>query len=119
MGGDIPPEDVLRRFLTAMQHQRFDEVYDLVSTDLKANPTTGKTRPRESWIREAPYLLNFHPTKTFEFMLLAGEDEAERAQIPTLFVWEDKFLHHLAFEQCELYTLVRKPERVSQRASGL
>ena len=99
------PEDTVRQYLTLVQKQQFENVYDLVSTAMKR----GKTK--EVWAKEQQYLFQFSEAKIFDFEVGAGKVEGATAKVPNLLSSQDKFLNQLGVEEHELYTLVREEGR--------
>jgi hypothetical protein len=102
------PEEVLRRYLTAMQAQKFDDAYDVVSKAMKMDRKTGQVKSKDVWVKEAQYLYNFSEAKIFDFQIGKASIEGDKALVPNLLSSQDKFLNQLGVEEYELYTLVKE-----------
>lgn len=102
------PEEVLKRYLSAIQSQRFEEAYDLVSTAMKTDRKTKQVKSKDVWVREAHVLFDFSETKIFDFKVGKAKLEGEHALVPNLLSSQDKFLNQLGVDEFELYTLVKE-----------
>jgi hypothetical protein len=102
------PEDVLKRYLTAMQAQKFDDAYDVVSKAMKTDRKTGQVKSKDVWVKESQYIYSFSEAKIFDFQIGKASIEGEKALVPNLLSSQDKFLNQLGVEEYELYTLVKE-----------
>lgn len=102
------PEDVLRRYLAALQRWQFGDAYDLVSAAMKTDRKTKQVKSKEVWVKESQYLFSFSGTKIFAFKVGKGEIEGEEALVPNILSSQDKFLNQLGVDEYELYTLVKE-----------
>ena len=102
------PEEILKRYLTALQDQQFDKAYDLVSRAMKTDRKSGKVKPKDVWVKESQYIFAFSEAKIFDFKVLPGKEEGVTALVPNILSSQDKFLNQLGVEEYELYTLVKE-----------
>src|SRR5690242_17172929 len=102
------PEDVLKRYLAALQAQKFDDAYDLVSKAMKTDRKTGQVKPKDVWVKESQYIYSFSEAKIFDFQVGKAKVEGAKALVPNLLSSQDKFLNQLGVEEYELYTLVQE-----------
>ena len=105
---EVSPEDTLKRYLGAIQSQDFDKAYDVVSKAMKTDRRTGKVKTKEVWTKESQYIFAFSEAKIFDFKVLPGKIEGEKAMVPNILSSQDKFLNQLGVEEYELYTLVKE-----------
>jgi hypothetical protein len=105
------PEEILKRYLTALQDQQFDKAYDLVSKAMKTDRKSGQVKPKDVWVKESQYIFAFSEAKIFDFKVLPGKQEGDKALVPNILSSQDKFLNQLGVEEYELYTLVREDGR--------
>ena len=103
-----PPEDVLKRYLTAIQGQKFDQAYDLVSKAMKTDRKTGQVKTKDVWVKESQYIFSFSEAKIFDFQIGKAKIEGTKALVPNLLSSQDKFLNQLGVEEYELYTLIKE-----------
>lgn len=99
---EISPEETIRRYLTALQDQKFDQAYELVSSGMRG----GKTK--EAWAKEQQYIMQLSEAKIFDFKIYPGKIEGEKAKVPNILSSQDKFLNQLGVEEYEIYTLVKE-----------
>jgi hypothetical protein len=102
------PEEILKRYLTALQDQQFDKAYDLVSKAMKMDRKSGRVKPKDAWVKESQYIFAFSEVKIFDFKVLPGKQEGATALVPNILSSQDKFLNQLGVEEYELYTLVKE-----------
>jgi hypothetical protein len=102
------PEEILKRYLTALQDQQFDKAYDLVSKAMKMDRKSGRVKPKDVWVKESQYIFAFSEVKIFDFKVLPGKQEGATALVPNILSSQDKFLNQLGVEEYELYTLVKE-----------
>jgi hypothetical protein len=102
------PEDVLKRYLAAMQAQKFDDAYDVVSKAMKTDRRTGQVKSKDVWVKESQYIYSFSEAKIFDFQIGKANIEGDKALVPNLLSSQDKFLNQLGVEEYELYTLVKE-----------
>lgn len=105
---DASPEEVLKRYLSAMQNQQYDKAYDVVSKAMKTDRKSGQVKPKEVWVKQAQYIFAFSEAKIFDFKVLPGKIEGDQALVPNLLSSQDKFLNQLGVEEYELYTLLKE-----------
>ena len=105
------PEDVLKSYLKAIQNQKFDEAYELVSKAMKTDRKSGQVKSKDVWVKESQYIFSFSEAKIFDFQVGKAEIKGESAQVPNLLSSQDKFLNQLGVEECELDTLVKEDGR--------
>jgi len=105
---EAPPEEVLKRYLTAIQAQKFDQAYDLVSKAMKTDRKTNQVKTKDVWVKESQYIFSFSEAKIFDFQVGKAKVEGTKALVPNLLSSQDKFLNQLGVEEYELYTLVRE-----------
>jgi hypothetical protein len=96
------PEDVLRRYLTALKAEKFGDAYDLVSKAMRQG------KDKEQYVKESKAMMGFADVKIFDFTVYPGKTEAERAQVPNILESQDRFVNTLGLTEYELYTLVRE-----------
>lgn len=108
LGEDRSPEDALRRYLSAIQEQRFDEAYELVSRAMKTDRKTGLVKAKEVWVKESQYIFAFSEAKIFDFKVGKAEVQGDEAVVPNLLSSQDKFLNQLGIDEYELYTLIKE-----------
>jgi len=105
---EATPEDVLKRYLTAIQAQKFDQAYDLVSKAMKTDRKTSQVKSKDVWVKESQYIFSFSEAKIFDFQIGKAKIEGTKALVPNLLSSQDKFLNQLGVEEYELYTLVKE-----------
>jgi len=105
---EATPEDVLKRYLTAIQAQKFDQAYDLVSKAMKTDRKTSQVKSKDVWVKESQYIFSFSEAKIFDFQIGKAKIEGAKALVPNLLSSQDKFLNQLGVEEYELYTLVKE-----------
>lgn len=105
---DRKPEEVVRKYLEALQEQDFATTYELVSEGMKTDRNTGEVKSKEAWIKESQYIFQFSEAKIFDYEIFPGEVEDEKAFVPNILSSQDKFLNQLGAEEYELYTLVKE-----------
>ncbi len=105
---DLSPEETVKRYLSALQEQRFDKAYDLVSKAMKLDRKTGQAKSREVWAKESQYVFSFSEVKIFDFQVSPGKIEGEKAIVPNILSSQDKYLNQLGVEEYELYTLLKE-----------
>jgi hypothetical protein len=96
------PEDVLRRYLTALKAEKFDDAYDLVSKAMRQG------KDKEQYVKESKATMGFADVKIFDFTVYPGKTEGEKAQVPNILESQDRFVNTLGLTEYELYTLVRE-----------
>ncbi len=102
------PEEILKRYLNALQNQQFDKAYDVVSKAMKTDRKSGQVKSKEVWVKESQYIFAFSEAKIFDFKVLPGKQEGDKALVPNILSSQDKFLNQLGVEEYELYTLVKE-----------
>src|SRR5262249_37922806 len=102
------PEDALKRYLTAIQAQKFDEAYDVVSKAMKTDRKSGQVKSKDVWVKESQSIYSFSESKIFDFQIGKAKVEGNKALVPNLLSSQDKFLNQLGVEEYELYTLVKE-----------
>ncbi len=105
---ELTPEETVKRYLAALQEQRFDKAYDLVSKAMKMNRKTGQVKSKDVWAKESQYVFAFSEAKIFDFKVSPGKIEGEKAIVPNVLSSQDKYLNQLGVEEYELYTLVKE-----------
>jgi len=108
LGEELSPEEALRRYLSAIQDQRFDAAYELVSKAMKTDRKTGLVKPKEVWVKESQYIFAFSEAKIFDFKVGKAQVEGDEAVVPNLLSSQDKFLNQLGIDEYELYTLIKE-----------
>ena len=101
-GGAGSPEEVLLRFLSAMQNQSFEEAYDLASKGMK------RGRSKEAWSAEKRQLFQASEAKIIDFALRRAKVDGDVAVVPSVTASRDKFLNQFGVEEHELYVLVKE-----------
>jgi hypothetical protein len=96
------PEDVLRRYLTALKAEKFGDAYDLVSKAMRQG------KDKEQYVKESKAMMGFADVKIFDFTVYPGKVEGEKAQVPNILESQDRFVNTLGLTEYELYTLVRE-----------
>jgi hypothetical protein len=96
------PEDVLRRYLTALKAEKFGDAYDLVSKAMRQG------KDKEQYVKESKAMMGFADVKIFDFTVYPGKTEGEKAQVPNILESQDRFVNTLGLTEYELYTLVRE-----------
>lgn len=102
LAAEVSPEDTVRRYLTALQDQKFDQAYELVSQGMRG----GKTK--EAWMKEQQYILQMSEAKIFGFKIFPAKVEGDKAKVPNILSSQDKFLNQLGVDEYEIYTLVKE-----------
>ena len=97
-----PPEETLRRYLTALKAGDFNAAYDVISKAMKQG------KDREVWVKEQKAGMAFADVKIFEFEVYPGKVEGEIAHVPNVLSSQDRFVNQLGLTEYELYTLVRE-----------
>jgi hypothetical protein len=105
---NLSPEETVKRYLSALQEQQFDKAYDLVSKAMKTDRRTGQVKSKEVWAKESQYLFSFSEVKIFDFKVMPGKIEGEKATVPNILSSQDKYLNQLGVEEYELYTLLKE-----------
>ena len=105
---EATPEDVLKRYMAAIQSQKFDQAYDLVSKAMKTDRKTNQVKSKDVWVKESQYIFSFSEAKIFDFQVGKAKIEGDKALVPNLLSSQDKFLNQLGVEEYELYTLVKE-----------
>ena len=108
---ELTPEDVVRRYMEALEEQDFAATYELVSEGMKTDRNTGQVKSKEAWIKESQYIFQFSEAKIFDYEVFPGKIEGEKAYVPNILSSQDKFLNQLGAEEHELYTLVKEDGR--------
>src|SRR4030095_2776056 len=96
------PEDVLRRYLTALKAEKFGDAYELVSKAMRQG------KGKEEYVKEAQAMMGFADVKIFEFTVYPGKVEGEKALVPNILSSQDRFVNQLGLTEYELYTLVKE-----------
>ncbi|MEA2624015.1 MAG: hypothetical protein QOD06_60 [Candidatus Binatota bacterium] len=99
---DLSPEETLKQYLSGVQDQEFDKVYDLVSAGMKHD------KSKEVWAKEQQYIFQLSEAKIFDFDVYPSKIEGEVAKVPNILSSQDKFLNQLGVEEHELYILVKE-----------
>jgi len=102
------PEEILKRYLNAIQNQQFDKAYEVVSNAMKTDRKSGQVKSKEVWAKEQQYIFAFSEAKIFDFKVLPGKQDGDKALVPNILSSQDKFLNQLGVEEYELYTLVKE-----------
>lgn len=102
------PEEVLDRYLKALQSQKFDVTYELASVAMKTDRKTKQVKTKDVWIKESQYLVAFSEFKILDFKVGKGEIKGDEALVPNLLSSQDKFLNQLGVDEYEVYTLVKE-----------
>ena len=105
---EASPEDVLKAYMKAIQMQKFDQAYDLVSKAMKMDRKTNQVKSKDVSVKEHQYIFSFSEAKIFDFQVGKGQIEGAKAMVPNLLSSQDKFLNQLGVEEYELYTLVKE-----------
>lgn len=108
LAAERSPEETVRLYLTALRDQDFSAAYDLVSTAMKKEPSTGEVKTREVWVKESQVLVQVAQVKIFGFRIYPAKIEGEEAKVPNVLSSQDRFLNQLGVDENELYTLVRE-----------
>src|SRR5262245_8632146 len=101
-GDASSPEDVLKRYLQAVKDEKFDQVYDLVSKNMRQG------KDKEAYVKEQKAMMGYADVKIFSFTVYPGKVEGEKAQVPNILESQDRFVNTLGLTEYELYTLVRE-----------
>ncbi len=96
------PEDVLRRYLTALKAEKFDQAFDLVSQAMRQG------KGKEQYVKEAKAMMGYADVKIFDFTVYPGKIDGDKAQVPNILESQDRFVNTLGLTEYELYTLVRE-----------
>ena len=96
------PDDVVSRYLAALQNGKAEDAYDLVSKAMRQG------KDKEVWVKEQKALLAMADVKIFEFKVGTPKIEGDKAQVPNVLESQDKFVNTLGLTEHELYTLVRE-----------
>jgi len=96
------PEDVLGRYLQALKAEKFDEVYDLISSTMRQG------RSKELYVKEFQAMMGVADFKIFDFTVYPAKIEGEKALVPNILESQDRFINTLGLTEHELYTLVRE-----------
>jgi len=96
------PEDVLKRYLQAVKDEKFDQVYDLVSKNMRQG------KDKETYVKEQKAMMAYADVKIFSFTVYPGKVEGEKAQVPNILESQDRFVNTLGLTEYELYTLMRE-----------
>jgi hypothetical protein len=96
------PEDVLMRYLRALQDNKPADAYELISKAMRQG------KEKEVWIKEQQALMAMADVKIFDFTVYPGKVVGEKAQVPNVLESQDKFVNTLGLTEHELYTLVRE-----------
>jgi hypothetical protein len=96
------PDDVLRRYLTALKAEKFGDAYDLVSKAMRQG------KDKEQYVKESKAMMGFADVKIFDFTVYPGKIEGDKAQVPNILESQDRFVNTLGLTEYELYTLVRE-----------
>jgi hypothetical protein len=96
------PDDVVARYLAALQNGKADEAYDLVSKAMRQG------KDKEVWVKEQKALMAMADVKIFDFKVGAPKIDGDKALVPNVLESQDKFVNTLGLTEHELYTLVRE-----------
>jgi hypothetical protein len=96
------PDQAVKKYLEAMQAQKFGDAYDYVSSALRGG------KDREEWSKEQQYIVQMGEVKIFGFKVFPAVVEGETAKVPNILKSQDKFLNQLGLDEYELYELVRE-----------
>ena len=96
------PEDVVRRYLTALKAEKFGDAYELVSKAMRQG------KGKEEYVKEAQAMMGFADVKIFDFTVYPGKVEGEKALVPNVLESQDRFVNTLGLTEYELYTLIRE-----------
>jgi len=99
---ELTPDETVKKYLEAMQGQKFDEAYAYVSSGLRG----GKSK--EEWAKEQQYIVQMGEVKIFGFKVFKAVMDGEKAKVPNILKSQDKFLNQLGLDEYELYELVRE-----------
>ena len=100
--GAPTPEEVVRRYLDALQAGNFPAAYDQLTRGMVQNKT------RDAWAKEQQWSMQMADAKIFSFRIYPGKIDADKARVPNVLSSQDKFLNQLGVSEYELYTLVRE-----------
>ncbi len=98
----LSPEETVKQYLSAVQDQKFERAFELVSKNMK------RGQSKEAWVKQSQYIMAFSEAKIFDFKIFPAKVEGEKATVPNILSSQDKFLNQLALEEDELYTLVKE-----------
>jgi hypothetical protein len=96
------PEDVLRRYLTALKAEKFGDAYDLVSKAMRQG------KDKEQYVKESKAMMGFADVKIFDFTVYPGKVEGDVAHVPNVLSSQDRFVNQLGLTEYELYTLIKE-----------
>jgi hypothetical protein len=96
------PEDTVKRYLKAMQDQKYDEAYKCVSKGMAGG------KDAEAWAKEQKYIMQTGEVKIFKYQVFPGKIDGDKAKVPNILSSQDKFLNQLGADEYELYTLVKE-----------
>ena len=102
LAATLTPEDTVRRYLAAVKSEKFEDAYDLISKAMKQ----GKSR--DVWVKEQKAGMAFAEVKIFEFQVLPGKIDGDKALVPNILSSQDRFVNQLGLTEHELYTLLRE-----------
>src|SRR5882724_5309761 len=72
---EATPEEILKRYLTATQNQKFDDAYELVSKAMKTDRKSGQVKSKEVWSKDSQdKFLNQLGVEEYELYTLVKED---------------------------------------------
>ena len=96
------PEDVLRRYLTALKAEKFGDAYELVSKAMRQG------KGKEEYVKEAQAMMGFADVKIFDFTVGQAKVEGTTAYVPNVLSSQDRFVNQLGLTEYELYTLLKE-----------
>jgi hypothetical protein len=99
---ELTPDETVKKYLEAMQGQRFTEAYDCVSTGLRGG------KDREAWSKEQQYIVQMGEVKIFGFKVFKPVMVGDKAKVPNILKSQDKFLNQLGLDEYEVYELIKE-----------
>jgi len=101
------PEEILKRYLTATQNQKFDDATSWFSKAMKTDRKSGQVKSKEVWSKESQYIFSFSKRRSSISRSQRGRSKRTRrwCRIAQL---AGQFLNQLGVEEYELYTLVKE-----------
>src|SRR5438132_266898 len=101
-GGELSPEETIKKYLAAVQKNDFKTAYECVSKGMTQN------KSQDDWVKEQQWVMQMSEAKVLDFHVYPGKIEGDKAFVPNLLSSQDKYLNQLGVEEHELYTLVRE-----------
>jgi hypothetical protein len=98
------PEDVVKRYLTAMQKGDFKTAYGELTPEMRGN------LDEEKWVVQQTLVMKLGEVQIDSFEIFPAKIQGEKAIVPNLLKSKDKYINQTGANEYELYTLVRGTE---------